>query len=107
MVIRNQGLIMSTFNDSQTAPILKTILEHPNIPRVELCKKHGMSTKIQLIQMVSEGLIKHDETPVRRFSLTMKGRSLVVSKRPALIEEPVSGFCEACECNPCDCSWGN
>ena len=98
---------MSIFNDSRTAPILKTISEHPNIPRVELCEKHGLSTKIQLLQMVSEGLIEHDETHIRRFSLTMKGRSLVRSEGLVLTEEPASGFCKACECNPCDCNWGN
>lgn len=98
---------MLTFNDSNKVLILKTISEHPNIPRVELCEKHGMSTKIRLSQMVFEGLIEHDETSARRFSLTMKGRSLVRPERLSTTEEPASGFCDACECNPCDCSWGN
>jgi predicted transcriptional regulator len=98
---------MTTFGDSQTTLILETISEHPNIPRVELCEKHGTSAKIQLGQLLTQGLIKHDETPVRRFNLTMKGRSLVRSKGPVLTEEPASGFCKACECNPCDCNWGN
>ena len=24
-----------------------------------------------------------------------------------LVQKPVSEYCDACECTPCDCSWGN
>ena len=57
--------------------------------------------------MALDGLIAHDKTPFMRFTLTRKGRSLVIPKKMASTEEPTSGFCEACECSPCDCGWGN
>ena len=64
------------------------------IRRVELQKALGDNVKRKLVQLKNEGLVKIDSGFM--VSLTLKGRCL---------QDPA--FCSGCECNPCDCGWGN
>ena len=72
--------------------VLEFLLRNPDIKRVELQKEFGDSVKRCLGHMKSRGLVEIKNLSV---SLTTAGR---------LKASPT--FCEVCECDPCDCDWG-
>ena len=82
--------------------VLETIEDHGgSISRVALQAKHGDIVKRVLAHMKADGLVKSSINSLE-WSLTRKGRSLL---GPQGVVSPE--FCEACECTPCDCNWGN
>ena len=77
--------------------ILNILKTESEINRVELCKLFGPWTKRALSELSSDELIEVNlinKIPVVK--ITNKG--LQWSNR---------NFCFACECDPCDCDWGN
>jgi predicted methyltransferase len=92
------------FSDGPGQKVLKTISEHGgSMPRVKLQAKHGDIVKRVLSHMKKTGLVESSQNGLE-WSLTRKGRSLV---GPEHSPTDPSSFCEACECTPCDCGWGN
>ena len=92
------------FNKGPGPKVLKTISENGGeVSRVLLQSKHGDIVKRILSHMKKEGLVESSSNGLR-WLLTQKGKCLVV---PTPSSEDQDGFCECCECNPCDCGWGN
>ena len=84
------------FKNGKGPEILKEISEK-RLTRKDLCKEFGSSTKRMLAFMTAEGLVVSDDNGF--YDLTVKGKCLVPFRD--------NEFCEACECTPCDCGWGN
>ena len=84
------------FKNGRGPEILKEISEK-RLTRKDLCKEFGSSAKRMLAFMKAEGLVMSDADGF--YGLTVKGKCLIPYKQ--------SEFCEACECDPCDCGWGN
>ncbi len=74
--------------------ILKAINDNPGTPRVELCRKFGMMTKIRIGKLLHDEMIRLSDSEKMIFEITRKGRLCLEA-------------CSVCGCNPCDCDWGN
>lgn len=72
--------------------VLEFLLKNPGTKRVEVQRKFGDGVKRCLAHLKSLGLVEIDDLCI---NLTLNGR---------LRASPT--FCEACECDPCDCDWG-
>ena len=77
--------------------ILKFINKNSPVERVLLQSLFGDSVKRSIGALAASGLVETkiiDEVPV--IIITDAGK-----------EKADPGFCSSCECNPCDCNWGN
>ena len=82
---------------SKSNNILEFINKNPGIPRVELQVVFGDIVKRTLGHLQSKKLIITETVnKIPCVFITLEGKEVV---------QP--GFCSSCECDPCDCHWGN
>jgi Mn-dependent DtxR family transcriptional regulator len=77
--------------------VLKFINSNSPVKRVKLQEIFGDSVKRMISHLSRKGLVVIEVIDgVPTVSITDVGKETA---------EP--GFCSSCECNPCDCNWGN
>tara|TARA_B100000131_G_scaffold252967_1_gene246941 strand:- start:458 stop:697 length:240 start_codon:yes stop_codon:yes gene_type:complete len=77
--------------------ILKFINKNSPIKRVDLQNIFGDSVKRTIGLFASKGFVSVEiKDGVPFVSITDLGK-----------ETAQPGFCSSCECDPCDCNWGN